>query len=231
MDGKLWYYSVDGVEKTAVSEDVLRSMLESGALSGDILVWTEGLANWARAHSIAALKTAPAPSQRSSYSPSYSARPRGGGGSAFLSYAGFWKRFVAVFIDGIILQILYFFVAIAYGVVWGMSQTMDGGTMAADDLEKLGSSPVLFLLNILVAWIYFATLESSSSQATLGKRAMKIIVTDLDGDPISFGRASLRVFGKFLSTLTFCIGYLMAAFTGQKQALHDFVASTLVVDR
>jgi uncharacterized RDD family membrane protein YckC len=74
-------------------------------------------------------------------------------------------------------------------------------------------------------------MESSPRQATLGKMAMKIIVTDLEGRPISFGRATGRYFAKnFLSAICF-IGFLMAIWTQKKQALHDMIAGTLVVKR
>ena len=87
----------------------------------------------------------------------------------------------------------------------------------------------LWILELVVGWLYFALQESSRFQATLGKRALKIVVTDLQGGRIGFPRASGRYFAKLLSTLSLGIDYLMAAFTARKQALHDLVADTLVV--
>jgi uncharacterized RDD family membrane protein YckC len=72
-------------------------------------------------------------------------------------------------------------------------------------------------------------MESSSKQATLGKLALGIVVTDLNGNRISFGRATGRYFGKIVSGMIFAIGYIMAGFTEKKQALHDMIASCLVV--
>jgi uncharacterized RDD family membrane protein YckC len=72
-------------------------------------------------------------------------------------------------------------------------------------------------------------MESSAKQATVGKMALGIIVTDLDGRRIGFGRATGRYFAKILSALTLGIGFLMAGFTERKQALHDMVASCLVI--
>ena len=72
-------------------------------------------------------------------------------------------------------------------------------------------------------------LESGSARATWGKRALGIMVTDLDGGRISFWRALGRNLGKLISALLLCFGYLMAAFTRRKQALHDMMAGTLVV--
>jgi uncharacterized RDD family membrane protein YckC len=72
-------------------------------------------------------------------------------------------------------------------------------------------------------------MESSVKQATLGKLAIGIIVTDLQGSRITFGRATGRYFGKILSSLILSIGYIMAGFTEKKQALHDMIAGCLVV--
>ncbi|NLN92927.1 MAG: RDD family protein [Candidatus Hydrogenedens sp.] len=231
MAEKQWYYSADGAEQTAIMEEALKSMLASGILSRDILVWTEGMAGWARASSVPALSTPAATAHPSSRSSSYSAGAPGGAASAYLAYASFGKRFVAMFIDSILLQVLYFFTDVIFGIFWGMSHTMGGGTMDSMNLEGLEASPILMILKVLGFWIYFAAQESSSYQATLGKRAMGIIVTDSYGDPVSFGKASIRVFGKLLSTLIFLIGYFMAAFTERKQALHDLLANTLVIDK
>lgn len=80
----------------------------------------------------------------------------------------------------------------------------------------------------MINWLYFALLESSSMQGTLGKKALGMIVTDLDGNRIGFGRATGRYFAKFLSAIILLIGFVMVAFTQRKQGLHDIIASTLV---
>jgi uncharacterized RDD family membrane protein YckC len=77
--------------------------------------------------------------------------------------------------------------------------------------------------------LYFPLMESSKWQATLGKRAVGIIVTDLDGNKISVGRAFGRFFGKIVSAIILYIGFIMAGFTERKQGLHDIMASTLVI--
>ena len=78
-------------------------------------------------------------------------------------------------------------------------------------------------------WLYHALFESSAAQATLGKQALRLKVTDIYGRRISFGRAAGRTLAKILSLITLTIGYIMAAFTLRKQALHDFVAETVVL--
>ncbi len=80
-------------------------------------------------------------------------------------------------------------------------------------------------------WLYFAFLESSSWQATLGKKTLGLAVVNADGTQLTFGRASVRYVAKIVSGITLCIGYMMAGWTPQKRALHDMIAETLVVKR
>ncbi|MCM0594442.1 MAG: RDD family protein [Gloeotrichia echinulata DVL01] len=127
-------------------------------------------------------------------------------------------RFVAYLLDVIILYILGSVVGFVFGFLYATAL----GT--AEGVEGIA-----FVLGIVIAWLYFALLESSDQQATLGKQALGIIVTE--GNKISFGRATGRHFSKFISSLIFAIGYIMAAFSEKKQALHDIIASTLVVKK
>ena len=131
-------------------------------------------------------------------------------------YAGFWRRLGAYLIDGLLL-----------GTVQA-AITVLVHTIAPDDLRaQVNVLPV----NILLAWAYFALMESSPAQATVGKIALGIYVTDGEGDPIDFRRASMRYWAKVISTLALMLGWLMAAFTPRKRALHDFLAGTLVLRR
>ena len=93
----------------------------------------------------------------------------------------------------------------------------------------LWSFSVYFLSTTILGWLYFALMESSDKQGTLGKMAFNIKVTDLNGNKISFGRATGRTFGKFLSMIILGVGYLMAGWTKRKQALHDMMADCLVI--
>ncbi len=88
-----------------------------------------------------------------------------------------------------------------------------------------------FLFLFLMMWMYYAAFEASAWQATPGKRVMKLYVTDLSGHPVTFGRASVRYFGRKISELTFLLGYLLAGLTERKQALHDLIAGCLVLRR
>ena len=85
------------------------------------------------------------------------------------------------------------------------------------------------VFEVIAGWLYFALMESSSSQATIGKMALSLRVTDLSGERVTFGRASGRHFAKWISILTFFVGFMMAGWTAKKQALHDMIAGTLVV--
>lgn len=127
-----------------------------------------------------------------------------------VQYAGFWRRVLASLIDGILLSI----------VTGSFTWTVD-----FDDFK------ITYGLGIVVQWLYFALMESSNRQATLGKMAIGIVVTDENYRRINFGQASGRFFGKFLSAIILGIGFIMAGFTQKKQALHDVLADTLVVQK
>jgi hypothetical protein len=103
---------------------------------------------------------------------------------------------------------------------------------SGSDLNEIQSMSfyVGILLGITLNWLYFTISESTARQATIGKRAIGIVVTDLAGHRISFGRANGRYWGKIISAIILLFGFLMAGFTERKQALHDIMASTLVVE-
>ncbi len=143
-------------------------------------------------------------------------------GTAYTSaveYAGFWRRFGAAIIDGIIINVASFII----GLIIGLIITSAGGVSDAT------INVVSYLIGFLIYWLYYALMESSSKQATPGKMALGIIVTDNDGNRISLGRATGRLFAKYISTIILFIGFIMIAFTPKKQGLHDMMASTLVV--
>lgn len=145
-------------------------------------------------------------------------------------YGGFWIRFVAWLLDAIILSLalMPFRMAILamMGVSMGMDSLRDNPAGLFMMLPAIGLS---WLLMIAGGWLYEALLTSSSKQATIGKMALGLRVTDLQGRRLTFARASGRYFAKFLSSMTLLIGYIIAGFTARKQALHDFVAGTYVV--
>jgi len=102
--------------------------------------------------------------------------------------------------------------------------------MSPEELVPLmGAFIRLSLIRTVLNWLYYALLESSAWQATLGKKALGLEVTDMQGMRISFGRATGRFFAKIISSIILFIGFIMAGFTEKKQALHDMIAGTLVI--
>lgn len=161
-------------------------------------------------------------------------------------YAGFWKRFVAYIIDKLVLSAVKFllFLPLAFIFVFFLGPINFNDdyyrfTLASMDygsVDEIGAFLMVIIimffvfLQIIVNWLYFALFESSKHQATLGKLALGIQVTTLEGNRISFGRATGRYFGKILSAMILYIGYIMAGLTMKKQALHDILASCLVIN-
>jgi uncharacterized RDD family membrane protein YckC len=148
-----------------------------------------------------------------------------------VAYAGFWLRFVAWIIDRIVLQIASSILLLPFGASLGLRQFLRNHPPSSpEELFPLFTSMGrIFLLTIVLTWLYYALLESSVWQATLGKKALGLEVTDLAGSRIQFGRATGRYFARWLSVMTIGIGYIMAGFTEKKQALHDILAGTLVI--
>lgn len=140
-------------------------------------------------------------------------------------YGGFWIRFVAAVIDAIIVQAVVMPIAFVVGGVTGFAGAIGGHVNPA--LPLVGGF-FGFVIGIAGTWLYEAFMTSSVRQATLGKMIFGMKVTDLNGNRISFERASGRYFAKWLSALTLLIGYIIAGFTERKQALHDMIAGTLV---
>ena len=148
-------------------------------------------------------------------------------------YGGFWVRFVAMLIDGLILGIpiaLVFVVLLFFLGGFGMMLRRNAVNPRALVGPLIMAYLLFMILLIGLEWLYFAGMESSVRQATFGKAAMSLRVTGTDGRRLSFGHATGRFFAKIVSgMIPFGIGYIMAGFTAKKQALHDMIAGTLVM--
>ncbi len=146
-----------------------------------------------------------------------------------LRYSGFWKRFLAMIIDGFIFTPVIMVMFAFTGALGIMAHPQDFEGMVA----AMFGLTMIALMVLLGAghWLYYTLMESSLYQATLGKIVVGAIVTDLNGNRISFARANGRYFGKWISGAIFDIGFLMAAFTEKQQALHDILAGTLVIQK
>jgi len=123
-------------------------------------------------------------------------------------YAGFWQRLLALLVDGVVLNTAGFILASVFEI--------------NDEYSVTGTSG-------LFTWIYYALMESSATQATLGKMAVGLKVCDENGNRISFLNATGRYFAKILSAIILFIGFIMVAFDERKQGLHDKLARTLVI--
>jgi uncharacterized RDD family membrane protein YckC len=149
-----------------------------------------------------------------------------------VAYAGFWLRFVAFIIDQLLLYFvgMILFLPFAASMGMGMRGMMTGRPPDVQTIFPMIHAMLrLALLRMVIHWLYYSLLESSAWQGTLGKKALGLEVTDLDGNRISFGRATGRFFAKIISSIILFIGYIMAGFTEKKQALHDILAGTLVI--
>lgn len=135
-----------------------------------------------------------------------------------LKYASSLDRFLAYFTDTVIVSTLH--IAIIYGFI-------------LLNIKPIEESIFLLtiVINTLLDWLYYALLESSPKQGTLGKQAFQIVVTDSKGNRISFVRSTLRFYTRFLTSLTLGIGYIMILFTQKHQALHDLFADTIVIQK
>ncbi len=150
-------------------------------------------------------------------------------------YAGFWLRLLAYLIDSAILGIgfgILILIGIAIVGVGYIQQAFSGMNPDENTMPALVMLAIFGFLaaTMLVGWLYYAWMESSNRQATLGKMALGLIVTDLEDRRVTFARATGRFFSKIITGLIpLGIGYAMAGFTEKKQALHDMIASTLVL--
>ncbi|MGH6931404.1 MAG: RDD family protein [Dongiaceae bacterium] len=152
-----------------------------------------------------------------------------------MSYAGFWRRFLALLIDGFLIMAVYLAIRIAAtNLGWRFEPSSE---LIVDDqgiyrrIESFRWSPIWTLMAIMtvIDWLYHAIMQSSAAQATVGKIIMGIYLTDMTGQRIGFARATVRYIASIASGIVFLLGYLIMPLTARKQALHDMVAGTLVV--
>lgn len=135
--------------------------------------------------------------------------------------AGFWRRFGAAIIDGILLGI----VTSIIGAIFG-----DTAFKFEDGTLSFGASGIAALLDLAVGIAYAVYLEGSPSGQTVGKKVLGIRVVDAQtGQQIGYGRAFLRYIGKIVSAIPCALGYLWMLWDKEKQTWHDKIATTLVV--
>jgi uncharacterized RDD family membrane protein YckC len=162
--------------------------------------------------------------------PAYAASPR-------VEYAGFWLRVLAYVIDNAVIGVGIIVVLIPLIFLTGLGAFLSR-IHPAEDMNDFGFFLIIGLIflaatvSLIVTWLYHALMESSGWQATVGKRVLGLVVTDMAGQRVSFGRSTGRHFGKIVTNMVpALIGYIMAGFTERKQALHDMMAGCLVLRR
>lgn len=221
----------DGERFGPYQEAEVREWLRNGTMSGADLGWREGLADWQPLSVLLPDALPPAGTP-------VAAPPPPPPMATARTYAGFWKRVIAYLVDAIVLYFPNMVI-----------DRMLGGAAAQITLEQALSNTVgdvqrmleayqhyyaamwpAMLAGAIVAWLYFAACESSPWQATIGKLALGIRVTDLQGRRIGFAHALGRYGAKLVSFLVLFIGVLMVAWTPRKQGLHDLMAGTLVLN-
>jgi uncharacterized RDD family membrane protein YckC len=246
-----WHYFRDGTTQGPVDLPELQRLHREGVVEGSTPVWTDGMADWTPYQMTPAAGGAgPAPGGTLTATQVCAECGKSFPEDEMLSYEGKWvcvackplffqrlkegvaaigtlryttvtRRFCAVFIDGLLLEIVILLPVI---LIAGM-----GGLTAAG---RSSISPAFNLVFTLVAYLLPALYEIlmiGRYGATLGKMAMKIKVVTPDGGPISYGRSTGRYFAKMLSGIIFGIGYLMAIWDDQKRALHDRICKTRVI--
>lgn len=122
-------------------------------------------------------------------------------------HASIWKRFWAFVIDVIVFAVLF----------WALAQLIDNFTVS--------------LLLLVLIWLYYALMESSPWQASLGKRIMGLKVVDKRGRRLTFGKATKRLLSRLITNFTFYFGFFSAAFDKQNKTLHDRLSKSLVVEK
>ena len=152
-------------------------------------------------------------------------------------YAGFWLRVVAAIIDNLILGVpmgLLFLLLFAGSIPMLMSGVQ--GNPMTTMMIFFPRFATLGVIWIVGRWLYWSLMEASEWQATLGKKALGLYVTDLEGKRATFGRTSARFWAgrgisivPYLGGLYYLIDCIMVAFSDQKQAIHDSIANCLVL--
>lgn len=222
-DDNNWHYT-DGQQSIGpIALGAMRQLATNGTIQPSTMVWRDGMDDWAPARNVAELWLAAPAAEAPTTAPyrstlSYqSAQPRG-------DYAGFWIRVWAYIIDWIVGIGIGYILGTCVGVIFAALMVATDNKSGVAEAGRFAGS----VLGVTAGWLYYALMESSAKQATLGKMVFGIYVTDLAGNRLTFGRATGRYFGIYLSGLILGIGFLMIVFTERKQGLHDKLAGALM---
>jgi len=218
-----WYYVDAGQQAGPISEDDLATLAGSGKIQPDTLVWREGMATWLpylQAKPGGSLNAPPVISAGPGFAIETSAV---GVASMGTGYGGFWIRFAAKILDGLIQDIIlapfFLFVGLRIGLV------AHPGPPTPAEIQAL----VKIMIGVCVIVIGYNTFFLGKFGATPGKMVCGLKVLTPEGTPISYARALGRTAAQFLSGMFCYLGYIMAAFDSQKRSLHDHIADTRVI--
>ena len=229
-----WYYVDAGHNRQGpVSGEDLAVAFRQGRVNRDTLVWRDGLPQWVPLERHLAELPAPPPALPASDAAAgfpAGAMPPQAQGSADpndVVDAGFIRRLGAYLIDSMLIGSVYY-VVLMVGMV-AVAIVAAGQDFEGDGF--MAGLVLVYLLYPVLSLAYYAGMESSKLQATVGKLALGIKVVDGQGRRLGFGRATARWAGSIVSYLILYIGFFMAGWTRRKQALHDLMAGTFVVDK
>jgi uncharacterized RDD family membrane protein YckC len=235
-----WYYVQGSDQVGPVSNADLAKLARAGDISGETLVWREGLENWIAYEGT--VPQAPARPEAPKLKLASNSDVSAGSGAQplddaprdltqpekqavdFMSYGGFWIRFAAKLLDSIIV------LAVNGGIAAG------AGLATAGLMQVLGDSfghIIAFIpaaMSLMFCLFYYIYLVGKYG-ATWGKMICRMKIVRSDASPIGYGRALGRIFAEILSVFFLGIGYIMAAFDSEKRSLHDRICDTRVVRR
>lgn len=229
----------DGERHGPYKEDDVRQWLRSGQVSRDDLAWHEGLADWQPLSVLyPEVDVQAPPSAANPYAAPEAPLLPQVTALSLEDHAGFWKRVAAYILDAIVLYIPQMLIEKAFGgdaakaalKQASLDAVGNPDAMMAANMHYYSTMWPAMLLIVVLGVLYFTVCESSAWQGTLGKLALGIRVTDMEGRRISFPRALGRYFAKFLSAIILGIGFLMVGWTRRKQGLHDMICGTLVLN-
>ena len=246
-----WYYAQDGQSVGPVPDAVFRKLVETGTITRQTLVWREGMPSWSAwgqmSPSGSASFAKPALKLRedeavcaqcgrlfaaselveqgelrvcAACAASSAAPSRGEGGA--MDYGGFWIRFLAKLIDGVILGVVQVAISVVFVlyIIGSVAKQGPAGAIAG----YVGLQVASLLLNAIYAIVFVGRFG-----ATPGKMALRLKIVRPDGSRVSYGRALGRWLAEMLSAILLLIGYLIAAFDDEKRALHDRICDTRVI--
>jgi uncharacterized RDD family membrane protein YckC len=246
-----WYVARNGQQTGPYSTEQLRRMAAGGELGAADLIWKQGLEAWVPLSKVKGLLPAgggavlppldlttagrtggeqgrpgPRTGDAGDWNPYQASTAAGSrpGPSQAMVYADFFPRVGAAILDGIFIGVIGMMLQFGLAILFGVAS---GGDEALIGVGSLLGSLLSFVLSI----VYFVGYETSAKQGTWGKQIVGIKVTDIDGRPITTGRAVGRFFAKIISNLTCGIGYLLPLFTEKKQTLHDLICGCLALKK